>query len=147
MNVPSSSTRQGRIPFTLQAVFLASNRGNEVHKPPPEKVASKVFFRNWLFQRQSNSGNNKRSLFSLMKKDTKDVTEVAKEAEASPAERRNSAMSNHVSQIRGSDTSCLVCFLTDTPIAPFFTLSSWTRKSISMPCYDRGDIRPSDTIA
>jgi hypothetical protein len=48
-------SRQGRIPATLQAVFLASNRGKEVYKPPPAKVADKVFFRNWLFQRQAES--------------------------------------------------------------------------------------------
>ena len=40
---PSSS----RIPNTLQAVFLASNRGRDVHKPPPERVAYKEFIRNW----------------------------------------------------------------------------------------------------
>jgi len=45
--------RQSRIPAALQAVFLASNRGKDVHKPPPEKVANKVFFGNWLFQRKS----------------------------------------------------------------------------------------------
>jgi hypothetical protein len=39
-----------RIPLGLQAVFLASNRGKEVHMPPPEKAASKTFTRNWLFQ-------------------------------------------------------------------------------------------------
>jgi hypothetical protein len=32
-----------RIPVALQAVFLASNRGQEVHKPPPGNVASRVF--------------------------------------------------------------------------------------------------------
>ena len=47
--------KQGRIPVALQAVFLASNRGKEVHKPPPEKAANKVFFRNWFFQKASNS--------------------------------------------------------------------------------------------
>jgi hypothetical protein len=52
---PPPAQRQSRIPNTLQAVFLASNRGREVHKPPPEKVAYKVYFRNWLFQRQSDS--------------------------------------------------------------------------------------------
>ncbi len=48
-------SRQGRIPAILQAVFLASNRGAVVDKPPPARVASKVFFRNWLFQRQPES--------------------------------------------------------------------------------------------
>lgn len=91
MSAPSSS-RQSRIPFTLQAVFLASNRGNEVHKPPPEKVANKVFFRNWLFQRQSNSGT-KRSLFSLMRRDVQQ-TEVK---QTSPAGRRSSSGSSNVS--------------------------------------------------
>ena len=38
---------------TLQAVFLASNRGKDVYKPPPERVAYKTFFRNWFFQNGS----------------------------------------------------------------------------------------------
>jgi hypothetical protein len=42
-----------RIPKALQAVFLASNRGQEVHKPPPNNTANKVFVRNWFFQRSS----------------------------------------------------------------------------------------------
>jgi hypothetical protein len=33
----------GRIPASLQAVFLASNRGHEVNTPPPKKVAFKTF--------------------------------------------------------------------------------------------------------
>jgi hypothetical protein len=51
----NNNSRQGRIPATLQAVFLASNRGKEVNSPPPAKVASKVYHRNWLFQRQDGS--------------------------------------------------------------------------------------------
>jgi hypothetical protein len=50
--------RQGRIPNTLQAVFLASNRGKEVNLPPPDQSAAKVFKRNWIFQKKSNSGKN-----------------------------------------------------------------------------------------
>ncbi len=87
---PSQSSRQSRIPFTLQAVFLASNRGNEVHKPPPEKVASKVFFRNWLFQRQSNSANKRNILFSLSKQDVR-------QEEKAVVERRRSSGSGNVS--------------------------------------------------
>jgi hypothetical protein len=68
-------SRQGRIPATLQAVFLASNRGREVNKPPPAKVASKVFFRNWLFQRQAKSkekgGIEKKKKVKKIKKRTK----------------------------------------------------------------------------
>jgi hypothetical protein len=47
--------RPSRIPTSLQSVFLASNRGAEVHAPPPERVAYKVFFRNWRFQAKAFS--------------------------------------------------------------------------------------------
>lgn len=49
-----------RIPLSLQAVFLASNRGKDVHKPPPEKVATKTFTRNWMFQGLM-TGNKRRA--------------------------------------------------------------------------------------
>jgi len=41
-----------RIPLALQAVFLASNRGKEVDKPPPEKLAARTFFRSVLRRMQ-----------------------------------------------------------------------------------------------
>jgi hypothetical protein len=48
--------RAQRTPSTLQNVFLASNRGNDIHKPPPEKVASKTFFsHNWFFSQKKSS--------------------------------------------------------------------------------------------
>jgi hypothetical protein len=34
-----------RIPEALQRVFILSNKGKEVNKPPPNRVASRVFFR------------------------------------------------------------------------------------------------------
>jgi hypothetical protein len=53
--------RQGRIPAALQSVFLASNRGKTVDRPPPGKVAYKVFFRKIFFQKkpeaEKNNGN------------------------------------------------------------------------------------------
>ena len=53
-----------RIPSTLQAVFLASNRGREVHKPPPEKVAYKEYFRNlWGSVSTSRNGSQSNSRF------------------------------------------------------------------------------------
>jgi hypothetical protein len=68
----NNRSRQGRIPATLQAVFLASNRGKEVNKPPPAAVASKVFFRNWLFQHQTGSKKEKGGiLFGGSKKNKK----------------------------------------------------------------------------
>jgi hypothetical protein len=67
----NNRSRQGRIPATLQAVFLASNRGKEVNKPPPAAVASKVFFRNWLFQRQTGARKEKAGLFAKKNKKSK----------------------------------------------------------------------------
>jgi hypothetical protein len=52
--VPRQSSR---IPSTLQAVFLASNRGKDVNAPPPQRVAFKTFFRGWLGR--SDSKNKK----------------------------------------------------------------------------------------
>jgi len=43
---PEHTTGNGsRIPASLQAVFLASNRGHEVNRPPPRNAAFKVFKR------------------------------------------------------------------------------------------------------
>jgi hypothetical protein len=55
-----SRNRQCRIPDTLQAVFLASNRGKEVHQSPPDQSAAKVFQRNWIYQKKSNSAKNEK---------------------------------------------------------------------------------------
>jgi hypothetical protein len=43
------SRAQDRIPTILQAVFLASNRGHEVKLAPPNKAASKEYFKNNVF--------------------------------------------------------------------------------------------------
>jgi hypothetical protein len=40
----TNEQREPRVPVALQAVFLASNRGDEVIKPPPQRVASRTFF-------------------------------------------------------------------------------------------------------
>ncbi|KAL7580378.1 hypothetical protein ACA910_004404 [Epithemia clementina (nom. ined.)] len=48
-------SRQERVPETLQTVFLSSNRGKTVDTPPPQQVASKTFFKNWFFQRQTSA--------------------------------------------------------------------------------------------
>ena len=39
----------------LQTVFLSSNRGKDVSVAPSERVASKTFFKNWFFQRQTTA--------------------------------------------------------------------------------------------
>lgn len=44
-----SPERSERIPVELQAVFLASNRGEEVHTPPPNSIAFRYFSRRRVF--------------------------------------------------------------------------------------------------
>ena len=60
----TAPARRERIPRTLQGVFLSSNRGKEVHMPPPNQVASKTFFKGWLkgaFPWSRRSRGNKKS--------------------------------------------------------------------------------------
>ena len=51
----TATSRQERVPEMLQTVFLSSNRGKDVSVAPPERVASKTFFKNWFFQRQTTA--------------------------------------------------------------------------------------------
>jgi ankyrin repeat protein len=46
-DAPLPNGFSSRIPTTLQQVFLSSNRGNNVDKPPPMKVANRVFRTLW----------------------------------------------------------------------------------------------------
>jgi hypothetical protein len=82
--------KQSRIPVALQAVFLASNRGKEVHKPPPEKAANKVFFRNWLFQKASTSFSRGKKSQIVRTADVKTPTETKKR----PALRKTDSNDN-----------------------------------------------------
>jgi hypothetical protein len=56
-----------RIPLSLQAVFLTSNRGKDVNTPPPHRVAYKTFFRGWLGRSESDSKDYKKTQGSLAK--------------------------------------------------------------------------------
>ena len=56
--------RSPRIPLSLQQVFLASNRGAIVDKPPPDRVAFKVFFRSFFSCKAESSNSNKRNATS-----------------------------------------------------------------------------------
>ncbi len=103
--------KQGRIPVALQAVFLASNRGKEVHKPPPEKAANKVFFRNWLFQKASTSFSRGKKSQIVQTADVKAPTETKKR----PALRKTDSTDN-VSfllpfEVDGAPANILLSFL------------------------------------
>jgi hypothetical protein len=61
-----------RIPVSLQAVFLASNRGQEVNKPPPGNMASRVFSsvfknhpRSWFRRKKAPKNNKETSLAKI----------------------------------------------------------------------------------
>jgi hypothetical protein len=62
MNIRSHSTRRGRIPAALQAIFLASNGGEEVHVPP-KNLGFKVFSR-------ILGGKNKKQVYEKPGKNT-----------------------------------------------------------------------------
>jgi hypothetical protein len=80
------TTKAERIPKTLQAVFLASNRGNDVHTPPPKHVAFKTFFRSLIGGRKNRSNdtlkNNNKTLDDIKpsqgkkKSNTKNCSEL-----------------------------------------------------------------------
>lgn len=65
----NATQQQSRIPLGLQAVFLASNRGKEVDKPPAEKAASKTFTRSWMFQGLKKGGKSRRTKGSKSRQD------------------------------------------------------------------------------
>ena len=90
MAVPSSRpTRPSRIPLALQAVFLASNRGEDVHVPPTE--ANKTFVRKnpgdkprfWqrLFGRRKKKNDRKNK---LKQAETVDHTDSTSSEEPAP---------------------------------------------------------------
>ena len=75
-----------RIPLALQAVFIASNRGKNVDKPPPERAAHKTYFRNWMFK---GLGKKKKAKSNGKHRDSKPPTVVqfgADEGEKDPPE-------------------------------------------------------------
>jgi hypothetical protein len=62
-----AQVRGPRIPVSLQQVFLASNRGKEVLRPPPGGVAGKVFKRTWFWQKKSTSITKDHDVSKAMK--------------------------------------------------------------------------------
>ena len=80
--VPTPPKEGGRIPQTLQAVFLASNRGNDVHKPPPKQVAFKTFFRNFM----GKGSKEKKDKDKVSKKEKKEAAAAAAKAKKKVAD-------------------------------------------------------------
>jgi hypothetical protein len=59
--------RTERVPFTLQAVFLRSNRGKEVHQAPPQRAAQRSFFQNRIFKRSSRLVDAEKKVYNNAK--------------------------------------------------------------------------------
>jgi hypothetical protein len=52
-----------RLSLTLSRLNNQATQSSFWFKPPPAQVASKVYFRNWLFQRQAGSKEKRGGLF------------------------------------------------------------------------------------
>ena len=59
----TTTADEPRIPLELQSIFLASNRGEEVHKPP--KSAFRVFARRWIPRSPLRGRKNKKRLSKI----------------------------------------------------------------------------------
>lgn len=82
-----------RIPLALQAVFTESNQGQEVHKPPTEKVAFKTFFRG--FFRTIRGKSNKREQGSPSSVGESSTFEKEKRKQVVAATRKPTAEKGH----------------------------------------------------
>jgi hypothetical protein len=56
----STLPQGGRIPQALQAIFLESNRGEEVHKPPSAGISFKVFTK-WFDSRRTYDKSSRKT--------------------------------------------------------------------------------------
>jgi hypothetical protein len=139
----NNRSRQGRIPATLQAVFLASNRGREVNKPPPAKVASKIYFSNWLFQRHTGSKEKRGVLFGGSKKDKKSKKSnhqpQKKIIQESVAQTQKVKVCTHGQrEMRSRLSICQHFYFAHTPPISFSSLYS----PLSQPCHLRSTWTP-----
>jgi hypothetical protein len=97
--VPTMSRHGNRIPSTLQAVFLASNRGMEIHVPPSS--ADMVFRRNWKYQQgepgsKSLFGGSKEKIGHLQRNFTSEACTTPKKC----AGRRKSFSNTPACEVR-----------------------------------------------
>ena len=77
-NTMATSVKGPRIPEALQQVFLASNRGKEVHKPPPGGLAVKVYKRTWFWQKKSSYTNGFHSVADAKKDKSSKIKDKSK---------------------------------------------------------------------
>lgn len=92
-----------RIPTSLQAVFLASNRGNSVHKPPPGKAASTTFRRSWMLPRRGNTNPYKAAKQQQQHPDGNEKGRIdAQTSEETPTRIRSDTVIGSVRDVLGS---------------------------------------------
>jgi hypothetical protein len=94
----ASAGTGSRIPTSLQAVFLASNRGNEVHVAPPRKAAFRVFVRNILpWNSNDNAAND---VYPQKNNTTKSSSASKKKNKSSPWSLTGSKQSKNKSKAK-----------------------------------------------
>jgi hypothetical protein len=118
MNPTTHEQQGGRIPKALQAVFLASNRGNDVHKPPPKKVAFKVFFSSF-YNKSDNMVDDDATTTSTRKKIVKRTkSDLMKNVFGRKAPSRSkSESSSTVSSNPSTMTEIMVRFKLETSVS------------------------------
>ena len=131
-----------RVPQTLQTVFLASNRGKEILKPPPEKVAYKIFLQSWwqshedkgeAGSRMNRDKHGSKVWNNLMKKKNQSSANksIHETYFQSPSLGVVSPRDPVMGWVRFSlpDLSQNCIFIRAIPVAPV-----WNHRNISKPC-------------
>jgi hypothetical protein len=122
-----------RVPLALQAVFLASNRGQEVHKPPPSAVLKT---RKWFWQRRSPAAAETQPKPQKPKRISR--REARRQAAAAKAEQEQEKAKNPVEEKTSQST-------TESPIvdiyvpAPVNSDVHKARRHYERPKFDRVD--------
>ena len=109
-SVPPPTT-PSRIPALLQAVFLSSNRGNEVLEPPPNRIANRVF----------SVGRKLRGPWGKKKKNPDSLSAV--ERNESSTSSNDDSIPTTISASSFSSTSSPAKYYQDIVIFPHSTVS------------------------
>jgi hypothetical protein len=89
-----------RIPLLLQMVFLQSNRGLQVDKPPPDRSGHRVFFR--------NHNRTKPAAEKAQRRNTMDVGALAAVTSHAPEKHVSRFRKNSMTPTESSDSTTTV---------------------------------------
>lgn len=146
MNCPNAVDTSGRpvhassrVPSTLQAVILASNRGHVVNTPPPRQVAFKTF-RGWLGRTFSSDSTKRKPCNEIVLSESITSKIIPSEQIDSKAVLSEPVALNVVNNPKKKKVSLRnslklqqrPLFLTIRPSGPFFLLTKWTTRTPSL---------------